>query len=148
MLGDPVRIVDMKWGGASWRLKQLTHGTATQLASYSFLLRGGGKAQFPPVAYFILSDQRVLTTDAGSFPGAESVSGPDPGATWGLFASSHAEQWKHVEQGVLRARGLPDDEGTDPPEETKVVDGRLVFQPPCKWCDFGALCGRDLAAGA
>lgn len=148
VLGDPVRIVDMKWGGGSWRLKQLANGTATQLASYSFLLRDGAKAQFPPVAYFILSEQRVLTTGPQSFPGAESVTGPGPDETWALLESSHAEHWKDVQQGTLRARGLPDDDGENPPKETKVVDGRLVLESPCKWCDFGGLCGLDQAGGA
>ena len=137
----------MKWGGGSWRVNQMAKGTATQLASYSFLLRDGARAKFPPVAYFILSDQRMLTTAPDAFPGAEAVPGPDPGATWAVFESTHAEHWKDVQQGVLRARGLPDERGNDPPRETRVVDERLVFEPPCRWCDFGALCGRDLAGG-
>ena len=146
--GDPRRIIDLKWGGASWRLAQLANGTATQLASYSFLLREEGSGPFPPVAYLILSEQRLLSTSPASFPGAEPVAGPDPGDTWALFAASHAQGWKEVEAGVLRARGLPDQDGNEPPRATRVVEGALVLEPPCKWCDFGALCGRDLAEEA
>jgi hypothetical protein len=100
------------------------------------------------VAYFILSEQRVLTTAPASFPGAEPVAGPDPGATWALFQSAHAERRGQVEQGVLQAGGLPDAAGIAPPKETAVVQGRLVVQPPCTFCELGALCGRDLAGGA
>ncbi len=148
VLGDPVRIVDMKWGGASWRRRQLANGAATQLAAYSHLLRAGDTAPFPPVAYFILSEQRVLTTAPGAFPGAEPVPGPDPGATWALFESAHAERRQQLDEGVLQAGGLPDPAGNEPPKETAVVQDRLVVQPPCTFCDLGALCGRDLVGGA
>ena len=48
LLGPPLRIIDLKWGGASFRRTSLVRGTALQLAAYSFLSQEN--RAFPPVA--------------------------------------------------------------------------------------------------
>ena len=142
LLGPPRRIIDLKWGGASFRRTSLAQGTALQLAAYSFLSQEGGT--FPPVAYLIMGAQRVLTTTPEQFPGAESVTGPSPEATWRLIEQAHVTRWTAVQAGNVEASGVSaaDD---DVPKESKVVNGQLVMEPPCRFCSFASLCGRSFA---
>lgn len=142
LLGPPRRIVDLKWGGASFRRKSLASGTALQLAAYSFLSQEDGT--FPPVAYLIMSAQRLLTTTPEHFPGAESANGPSPAATWRLLAQAHATTWTAIEAGNVEARGVSAVDA-DVAKESKVVNGQLVMEPPCRFCSFASLCGRSFA---
>ena len=141
LLGPPTRIVDLKWGGAKYRSESLARGAALQLAAYAFLNRERGA--FPPAAYVIMSEQRMFTTEPAQFPNAESVSGPDLASTWATLERAHAAEWARAEAGQLQAPGV----GLTAAEERKgsrVEDGLLVMQPPCKFCEFGGLCGLTL----
>lgn len=140
LVGPPRRIVDLKWGGASFRRKSLAGGTALQLAAYSFLGQEGGA--FPPAAYLIMSAQRVLTTTPEHFPGAESANGPSPEDTWRLLEQAHVAAWTAIEAGSVEARGVSAVDA-DVPKESKVVNGQLVMDPPCRFCSFASLCGRS-----
>jgi len=144
LLGPPRRIVDLKWGGASFRRKSLARGTALQLAAYSFLSQEDGA--FPPAAYLIMSAQRLLTTTPESFPGAESATGPPPEETWRLLEQAHVTTWTAIEAGRVEARGVSAVDA-DVPKESQVVNGQLVMEPPCRFCSFAPMCGRSLQGG-
>jgi hypothetical protein len=64
LVGDPDKVVDLKWSGGSYRIQDLEAGTSYQLATYSRLVRAKGKKTFPPVAYFIIRENRLLATNA------------------------------------------------------------------------------------
>jgi hypothetical protein len=147
VLGGPPRILDLKWSGAGRRRRALAQGTALQLAAYSFL-ECGGERPFPPVGYFIMDAQRLLTTQEEAFHDAEPVDGPAPEETWRLLASTHEAEWSLVGDGSLEARGVVLDDEQKPPSEAGIVDGRIVVPPPCQWCDFSALCGRAFGEDA
>jgi len=139
VLGSPYRVVDLKWGGATYRSKSLERGTAFQLAAYSYLTSDG--EVFPGVAYFIMGAQRMFTTAPDLFPNAEPIEGPSPRETWELYQKVHAERWAEVEAGRIEALGVPvEDEKI--PTETKLDDGKLTVAPPCRFCDYAAMCGR------
>ena len=142
LLGPPLHIIDLKWGGASFRRTSLVRGTALQLAAYSFLTQEN--STFPPVAYLIMSAQRLLTTTQEQFPGAESANGPSPEDTWRLIEQAHATHWTAAQAGNVEACGVPA-EDANVPKESKVVNGQLVMQPPCQFCSFASLCGRSFA---
>jgi hypothetical protein len=142
VLSSPYRVLDLKWGGASSKRESLHRGTAFQLAAYAYLTQDGPR--FPGVAYFIMGVQRLLTTSPELFPGAEVVLGPPPEETWALYQRAHAKCWAEVATGVVRARGIAK-KGEKLPKQTKVSDGDLVMEPPCKFCDYGTLCGRAFA---
>jgi len=57
--GDPPVIIDLKWGGESYHRDKLKNGTAFQLATYAFIY--GKAAEFPPVAYFVIRNQNMIT---------------------------------------------------------------------------------------
>ena len=147
VLGDPPRILDLKWGGAGRRRATLAEGTAIQLAAYSFLARQDDGA-FPPVGFYIMDGQRLLTTEPDAFNEAESVEGPSPKETWLLVETTHGLEWQAVQAGTLEARGIVEGEDEKPPKESRVEDGRIVVPPKCEWCDFAALCGRAFAEEA
>jgi hypothetical protein len=142
VLGPPPRVVDLKWGGAAYRRGLIERGAATQLAAYARLLAEHGA--FPPVAYFILESQRLLSADAAHFPGAEVVPGPPPAETWDLLERAHAAAWQAVAEGRVEAHGVAAD-GAAPARESAAGHGVLTLEPPCGFCAFGALCGRSFA---
>ena len=137
-------MLDLKWGGATYRRNSLHRGTAFQLAAYAYLTQDG--PVFPGVAYFIMGAQRMFTTSPQSFPNAEAVVGPPPEETWALYQRAHADRWRELETGMVRALGIAKD-GERIPTETRVDDGVLVVEPPCGFCDYATLCGRAFAKG-
>jgi hypothetical protein len=142
--GDERAVVDLKWSGLKYRRESLEHGAAHQLAMYSQLLREAAQP-LPANAFFILRSQRLLTTDASAFPGAQVVEGPGPEETWRGFAHSHAERWKALQAGALLASGVDPDPET--PEHSVLEDGAMHLQPPCGFCSFAAICGRAFEGG-
>ena len=143
VLRAPRRVVDLKWSGSTFRHRQLTSGTAYQLAAYGLLLAGAGE---PPVpgAYFTLDQQRLLTTDEEAFPGAEVVDGPTPAETWRYFEASYAANRGDLDAGTVVATGVADGE-EEPPDKDEIheEDGTMILAPPCRFCDFGRICGVD-----
>jgi hypothetical protein len=144
VLGEPARILDLKWSGATGKRKKLASGTATQLAGYAFL-ECGGQGPVPPVGYFVMESQRLMSTQPDAFPHGERVEGPPPEETWRLMEETHAGEWQVVQAGRLAARGVVVEDDEKPRKDPAVVDGRIVLPPPCDWCDYAALCGRAFA---
>jgi ATP-dependent helicase/nuclease subunit B len=141
VLGDPPRILDLKWGGASTKRRLLEVGAAIQLAAYARLERQG-TGPFPPVGYFVMDGQRLLTTDPKAFANAEQVDGPSPAETWRLVEATHALEWDAVSAGRVGARGVTGAGGEQPLKEASVEAGALRLPPGCRYCDYDALCGR------
>jgi len=134
-------VLDFKWDGLKYRRASLEAGTAHQLASYAHLLRAS--AGGPPVAtgFFILRRQRLLTTDATLAPVAH-IGGPASQDTWTAVESAHQKSWKRVAAGELTAPGLPERPGQPIREEDTLEEGVLFLQAPCRFCEYGPLCGR------
>jgi len=147
VLGTPPRILDLKWSSATKKIKALESGTALQLAAYAFLERQGN-GPFPPVGYFVMDAQRLLTTQPDAFSHAELVDGLSPEETWRLVEATHAFEWEEVAAGRLGARGVSTGNKEDVLDESVVENGRLRLRPACDYCDYGVLCGRTLQEGA
>lgn len=139
VIGPPRRVLDLKWGRATYLSQSLERGTAFQLAAYSYLTSDGDV--FPGVAYFIMGAQKMFTTAPELFPGAEPVEGPSPKETWDLYQKVHAERWTRIESGHIEALGVPKGD-EQVPKETTLNEGVLTVEPPCKICDYAAMCGR------
>jgi hypothetical protein len=134
-------VLDFKWDGLKYRRKSLEAGTAHQLAAYGQLLRVSAGGMSVGTGFFILRHQRLLTTDATLAPSAH-LAGPASQETWTAVEVAHQESWKRVAAGELTAPGLP--ERLDEPirEEDTLEEGVLALQAPCRFCEYGALCGR------
>ena len=138
LVGDPDKVIDLKWAGAKWRIPEMEAGTSYQLATYSRLLRPKGKKAFPPVAYYMIRENRMLTTDKKAFPKAEPIDGPGPSVPWAALQKAYAEIAKAIKGGtVLAPVEYKKKPGGDP---GKIEDGRLLLPPPCFYCDFECLC--------
>ena len=139
--GTSRAILDFKWDGLKYRRRSLQEGTAHQLATYGHLLRAS--AGGPPVStgFFILRSQRLLTTDATLAPGAH-LEGPAAPQTWSAVEVAHRESQQRMASGELSAPGLPERPELPVRDEDSLTEGRLLLEPPCRFCEYGALCGR------
>jgi len=142
LLGDPPAVIDLKLGGASYRRDELTNGTADSLAIYSHVIREG-EGPYPPVGFYILLEQTLLTVEPERFPGAEPLEGPKPEETWAAVDRTAKEIRQQIQAGSLVAGGLPNEDGVDPLVESALVDGRLLRPAQCGYCDYAALCGKQ-----
>ncbi len=140
-------IVDFKLGGAGYRRKELREGACLQVAAYATVLKKG-LAQPTHVAFHVLKTERLLVGTDGLSTKAEYVSGPDVAEVWAATQTSAHERLQSVAGGVLTARGVPlfvEDPEADAAVVTKstIMDGALEKEPPCRFCDYQALCGRQ-----
>ena len=141
--GPDAVVVDLKWGGLGYRRGSLEKGSALQLAAYAALESAATGGVKPEGAYFILRNQRLLTT-SDRFPGAERVRGVSPQETWLGTERAWKAAWQEAAQGDLRARGVPDEAngGAVAPDKSHLdAEGVLQSQAGCGFCEYGALCG-------
>jgi hypothetical protein len=139
-------VIDLKWSGAAFRRDQLRAGTSYQLAAYAHLVADPSTAALPPVAYFIVREQRLLTTDGATFRDADRVEGPSADVTWEALLAGHRERRVALASGVLEAPAIVTPGGPEPLDEDGLVDGLLVLAPPCRFCDLQTLCGHVFMA--
>lgn len=140
-------IVDLKLSGIQYREEELEDGQALQLALYASLLGKRGR-KLPPTGFFILEDGQLLTVDPKAFPGATVVDGPGTKET--LRGSE--EGFRYWEK-VLAAGVLPsmrDGIGWEPAVTAAAgpppaEDSLARRPPPCRFCDYQALCVAPVA---
>jgi hypothetical protein len=142
-------VLDLKYGSASYADK-LEQGHAIQLAVYAEARRQqAGVEHLPPAGYFSLKSQRLIATDAAPRFHRYAHKGRAVSETWarahntlGAIATTFASGRVPVrgvqatlEAGFLQMLGVTTDRAPDhlelPPEGT------------CKYCSFGAVCGRS-----
>ncbi len=143
---DRGMVLDFKWGGESYRRGDLEDGLAYQLALYALLLKQRG---LDPAAagYLILGSQRLLATSGSPFTRTTPVEGPELEATLSATSSSAREALVQLRAGRAVATGVSD--GPDAEKvEPSIASGSLVLSPPCRFCDFDALCGRAFGGGS
>ena len=146
VVGPPAAVIDLKWSGARFRREQLAAGTAHQLAAYAHLVADPAAAALPPVAFFIVRDQRLLATDDAVFRDAHRVDGPPVDATWNALLEAQRRRRATLADGTLEAPGIPAADGEDVRIDDALADGALALHPPCGYCDLHALCGRFFAS--
>jgi RecB family exonuclease len=139
VLQDPDVVVDYKWGRGS-REDELRDGTALQLAVYAKLV-AGGDAEWPAVAYFILSKQDAYTNDGEALKGATHVQGPALDVTWSALLGAVRERRDELGRRLLVASAIADDVVPVPADKRKLENGKLVVPAKCEYCSFGSLCG-------
>ncbi|MFT7522118.1 MAG: ATP-dependent helicase/nuclease subunit B [Kiritimatiellia bacterium] len=145
-------IIDLKLGGATYHASSLRKGTALQLAVYAKAVVNATEP-LPPVAYFILEDGELLTTDETAFPLADHHSGSNPAETY--LDVERAWSWwgKTVRAGHVVGRGahLKDDveldhlqeiAGDQPPDNPWIDK-----EPNCRFCDAQRLCHFAIDGG-
>jgi len=133
-------VVDFKWGGWTFREKQLKDGHALQLALYANAVRKSGQAM-PPTAFFVLSEARFLTLHHALFDPSVVVVGPSMEETISAAEATYGEVREEFGIGELVAPPLLD-------EGSLLAEARegqpLVLEAPCTFCDYGGICGVGL----
>ena len=152
VFGQPPRVIDLKFSGAPYRRQELAAGAAAQLAAYAHLKGKDGNPT--PAAFFIISLQRLLTTTAEAFGAEFRIDGPDLAASWEAFAAAYDARFGEFAMGAAASPGGLDEPYTKGEKEKKtdgkksieagILGGRLVLPPPCRFCDYGRLCGLKL----
>lgn len=137
-------IVDMKWtGSARYRREEIERGEALQLAVYCRLVRGTETT--PPVgaAFFMLAQGEMLS--ASPLLGSDALESElDETEILHRALKSWNERLKEINGGLLDATGVTQrDEQRDDLRERYRERGGFYQQPPCHFCDFGWLCGRE-----
>jgi hypothetical protein len=117
-----------------------------QLAAYAHLVADPHASTLPPVAFFILREQRLLTTDDTVFRDAHLVDGPAVDATWDALLEAQRRRRAALAEGSLEAPGMVGADGQEVLAADAVADGALALAPPCGYCDLQALCGRFFTA--
>jgi len=140
--GDPPVIVDLKWGGDPYHRDKLKNGTATQLATYAYIIKKVA-GLFPPVAYFIIRNQRMIAPKDTPFADVETIAGPPIHETWDAFLATTLECLETIKTGRFEALAVPLDDDTGVAKKDELSDGRITIVPPCKFCSFGFLCGLN-----
>jgi ATP-dependent helicase/nuclease subunit B len=140
-------ILDLKLSNPRFFREKLENGEALQVALYAELSRRG--AELPPTGYFIVSRGELLTVDGGAFPGAREVSGPSMDDT--LHAARDALRfWRDVlargvvasrHEDVAEASAL---EAADAAGRPAPSAGPGAIDPPCRFCEYGAVCRVSL----
>jgi len=144
VIGKSEAIIDLKWSGAIFRRRQMQQGSAYQLAAYGRLIRGE-RGDFPSVAYYILKDDLLLAEDKKVFPDAETPR--DAVASeivWQALEQTCRDRFEALSQGSLIVGQPAAGSGSDP---GSLQNGRLNISAPCRFCDFGSLCGLGLGRG-
>jgi len=135
VVNDPYTVIDLKRSWAKFYKKKMATGTALQIVIYGWLLKEA-KGVFPELAYYTLEDQTFLTTDPIHFPNGEEVEIQPSDDVWQAFEDTFNEAWQVLNSGLVTCPGNGDE------VESRLEDGRLILEPPCRFCDYDVLCGR------
>ncbi|MGD9947657.1 MAG: PD-(D/E)XK nuclease family protein [Desulfobulbus sp.] len=136
VIESPFTVVDMKRSWAKFYKKKMESGTALQIVLYGFLLKEL-RGRYPQLAYYTLEDQTLLTTDLRSFPLGEEAVVPETKEIFQIFEETFTANWEVVKSGTLLC---PGNNGED--IESRVEEGKLILEPPCRFCEYEVLCGR------
>ena len=141
LLENPPLVVDLKLSGAKYKREELESGSAYQLAVYANLVGTPKRKTNPAVAYFILVEQRWLTTDGHAIDGVFPERGPTTFDTWKALERAVAAEAAELALGQVTARGCGEEDSSE--DACGIADdGRLHLSSPCRFCDFDGLCGR------
>jgi len=133
-------VIDFKWSGQAYRRALIENGGAMQLAAYARLLKGGVA---PDAGYFVLETQRLLSTSEALSGRNAALEGPELPETWAALEQAADARWRQLSAGQVMAAAIDDGEGGDVADKTRLIEGSLEVQAPCRFCDYGLICGRS-----
>jgi hypothetical protein len=121
-------VLDIKWGGYRYRMADLKKNLHLQLAIYAYLRKQRTKStDWPPQAYFIIEDARILAQDDEAFPAA-ALYPADSGETtkdlWKRFEAT----WKWRRTQLDKGRVEVPVEGTEPDGNSNPPANGLAFE--------------------
>ncbi|HKK48231.1 MAG TPA: PD-(D/E)XK nuclease family protein [Alkalispirochaeta sp.] len=142
--GSPF-VLDLKYSYAETFYTELVStGSALQLASYAWLIERHTGRKTIGSGYFLLP-RRTLITDSPRAGDDAVVSERTLEEIWrrGERSTIEALSRLHIE-GVVEITGLQeaeDDQAAGRRRQRMEESGGLYVKPPCKFCDYGVICG-------
>jgi hypothetical protein len=140
-------VLDLKLAKAKYFREKLESGEALQIALYADLVRDDGP--IPPTGYFLIGQGEIYTVDAEAFPEARKLTGPSMQET--LDGARQALRFwrKALAAGVVASRheDLREDAELEAGEAAGAavpVSGPGAIDPPCRFCEYDALCNVQL----
>lgn len=145
-------VLDLKWSNSSkYKKKEVEDGRALQLAVYAWMLRSAEPSVPVHAGYFMLAQGEMLT-DSPALEKEPIASARTLEETWELGETEVEEAVERLGSGVLEAKGVKElqearerkiksDKLREELEKRSLEEGWLYISPPCKFCDFGHLCG-------
>ena len=98
-------VIDVKWGGESFRANQLAENRYLQLATYAYMRKKAlDQSTWPWIAFFIIESGQIVAPDASVFPNARVVEGEeDEGIEelWNRMNETYKWRRKQLESGNL-----------------------------------------------
>jgi ATP-dependent helicase/nuclease subunit B len=143
-VGNPF-VLDLKYSyGETFYTELVSTGSALQLASYAWLIERQTGRKTIGSGYFLLP-RRTLITDsprAGDDAVASDRTLPE---IWrrGERSTIDALNRLHAE-GIVEITGLQegeDEQAVELRKQNMEESGGLYVEPPCKFCDYGVICG-------
>ena len=151
-------VLDLKWARRGvYRRREIEEGRAVQLAIYAWLCQKESNRS-TIAAYYMLSQKQLFTTSKHPFPEYTYVDGPPLDDTFTRVMESYLVHLRSLSDGTIYATGIQNaSQGTDgiaerfaerlvhddSTEALSPVPGvSLILEPPCKFCEYGRLCGK------
>ncbi len=140
---DKAHIIDFKYSYSNFYREKIKKGRDVQLITYSRML---GKEQ-SPVAYYMVP-KRELVTNSPVFK-VETVEADTSNADgWARVRKTVSSSLQQIRKGQVIAQGLLSDDDLKDREDEIDENGKIYLSPPCRFCDFMALCGVNAGDSA
>jgi hypothetical protein len=142
-------IVDLKLAKPKYFREKLEKGEGLQISLYAALARGDGRGPLPPAGYFMINQGELFTVDRDAFPGARELDGPSMEDTLASARDALAFWRKALAAGVVASRqeDLRENAELEVGEATGArapAAGPGGIDPPCRFCEYDAICGVTL----
>jgi hypothetical protein len=135
-------VLDVKWGGAKYRTKNLRDNMQIQLATYAFIRKNITKsATWPPQAFFVIENAQILAQTKDAFPSAILCSSNNDETTKDLW-NRVEETWKwrrnQINKGMIEVtiEAAESDDASMPPENGLTLEDHYDY-----FNDFAILTG-------
>ncbi len=136
-------VVELKWSNRDrYRRDEIAEGRPVQLAAYAFLVKGDGANVFAPAAYFMIKQRRMLAVDSAPFPLESLIEGPSLPSVWNAIVEARKRTLGEMGAGRVVAAGVRT-EGSESGDTDANAGAQIVVEPPCSFCDYGRLCGKQ-----
>jgi len=133
--GNPI-VIDYKWSkGVKYRLEEIQKSQHLQLAAYAWL-EASGSGEFAHVGYYMLRQRRLIHCGEHYLKIGQQVASLPLSEVWRRAEAMYQASTGTLQRGVVCAAGVPD---TDP--STTTASSLLALEPPCKFCNYGNICG-------
>jgi hypothetical protein len=119
-------VVDIKWGGKTYRRDALLDNSYLQLATYAQLRRNNNAKWSPALSYFIVMDSHMLSLNHEFFPKAEILK-PDSDENAAQYWQRFEQSWRWRKAQFDNGRVEVTVADTEPTDESTPDEDCLVI---------------------